>query len=342
MAVNPSPLGPKPQFELSDGTPAVGYKLFFYVAGSTSTKQNTYTDSTGLVANANPVILNTLGQPTTQLWFTAGQTYKVVLAPDTDTDPPTSPVWTIDNLAGINDVAVAQAAEWVAGPTPTYVSATSFTLVGDQTSTFTKGRRVKTTNSGGTVYSTITATAFGAVTTVTVANDSGSLDAGLSAVSYGLLSAVNPIIDADMVHRKGTAVASAATTDIWGIAGDFVHVTGVVTITSLGTAPYAGAERTIIFDGALVLTQNATSLILPGATNIFTAAGDRATVRADTTANMIVTSYVRSSGLPAVGTSLPRSYLAGLTSEHRWRLGNDDHFRRPGGRRHECRNDESR
>jgi archaellum component FlaF (FlaF/FlaG flagellin family) len=151
------------------------------------------------------------------------------------------------------------------------------------------------------------------VTTVTVANDSGSFDAGLSAVSYGLLSAVNPIIDADMVHRKGTAVASAATTDIWGIAGDFVHVTGVVTITSLGTAPYAGAERTIIFDGALVLTQNATSLILPGATNIFTAAGDRATVRADTTANMIVTSYVRSSGLPAVGTSLPRSYLAGLT-----------------------------
>lgn len=312
MAVNPSPLGPKPQYELADGTPAVGYKLFFYVAGSVNTKQNTYTDSTGSVANANPIVLNALGQPTTQIWFTAGQSYKVVYAPSTDTDPPTSPVWTIDNISGINDVTVSQS-EWVSGPAPTYVSATSFTLVGDQTSTFTKGRRVKTTNSGGTVYSTITNTAFAAVTTVTVANDTGSLDSGLSAVSYGLLSAVNPVIDSDMVYRKGAAVASAATTDIWGIAGDFVHVTGVVTITSLGTAPYAGAERTVIFDGALVLTQNATSLILPGATNIFTAAGDRATVRADTTANMIVTSYVRSSGLPPVGTSLPRSYLAGLT-----------------------------
>jgi hypothetical protein len=81
--------------------------------------------------------------------------------------------------------------EWVSGPTPTYVSATSFTLAGDQTTTFTVGRRLKTTNSGGTVYSTITASAFAAVTTVTVVNDSSSLDAGLSAVSYGLLQAAN-------------------------------------------------------------------------------------------------------------------------------------------------------
>jgi hypothetical protein len=58
-----------------------------------------------------------------------------------------------------------------------------FTLVGDQTTTFTVGRRLKTTNSGGTVYSTITASVFAAVTTVTVVNDSSSLDAGLSAVA---------------------------------------------------------------------------------------------------------------------------------------------------------------
>lgn len=312
MAVNPSPFGPKPQFELADGTPAVGNQLFFYVAGSVNTKQNTYTDSTGGSANTNPLVLNALGQPTTQIWFTAGQSYKVVYAPSTDTDPPTSPIWTIDNLIGINDTTNA-ASEWVAGPAPTFVSATSFTLVGDQTSTFTVGRRVKTTNTSGTIYSTITVSAFGAVTTVTVANDSGTLDSGLSAVSYSLVSSVNPSIDADMVNRKGTAVVAAATTNIWGIAGDFVHITGTTTITSLGTAPYAGARRELIFDGALTLTHNATTLICPGAVNIFTAAGDRAIVRADTTANMIVTDYVRASGIPAVGTSVPRSYLAGLT-----------------------------
>lgn len=313
MAVLCSPFGPRPQFELSSGVPAVGNKLFFYVGGSVNTKQTTYTSSTGLVPNTNPVILDSLGMPTTtELWFTAGQLYKVVYAPSTDTDPPTSPIWTIDNLSGINDVS-ASFDEWKAGPAPTFVSATSFTLVGDQTQTFTKSRRLKTTNSGGTIYSTITNSVFGVVTTVTVANDSGVLDSGLSAVSYSLISAINPSIDADMVNRKGTAVVSAATTDIWSIAGDFVHVTGTTGITSLGTAPYAGARREIIFDGALTLTHNATTLQLPGAVNIFTAAGDRAIVRADTTANMIVVEYIKTSGLPVVGTSIPRTHISGLT-----------------------------
>jgi hypothetical protein len=148
---------------------------------------------------------------------------------------------------------------------------------------------------------------------VTVANDSGVLDSGLSAVSYGVVSSTNTSISPDMVRRKGTAVASAATTDIWGIVGDYVHVSGVVTITSLGAAPYAGAERTVIFDGALTLTHNGTSLQLPGAVNIFTAAGDRAIVRADTTANMIVVKYERASGAPNVGTGVPRMHISGLT-----------------------------
>lgn len=193
--VNPSPLGgPKPQFELSDGTPATGNKLFWYVAGSVNTKQDTYTDSTGTVANANPVLLNTLGQPGTEIWLAQGLSYKAVYASASDTDPPSSPIWTIDGLRGIND-ATLTVDQWVAsGLTPTFVSSTSFTLVGDQTSTFHVGRRIKTTNSGGTIYSTITVSAFAALTTVTVVNDSGVLDSGLSAVSYGLISAANTSI----------------------------------------------------------------------------------------------------------------------------------------------------
>jgi len=191
MAVKVSPFGPKPQFLLVNGLPAVANKLFFYVAGSVGTKQNTYTDSTGLVANTNPLILNTLGEPSTEIWFTVSQAYKVVYAPSTDTDPPTSPIWTIDNLTGIND-STTTIDQWIAfSGAPTFVSAVSFTLVGDQTSTFQIGRRVKTTNSGGTIYSTITGSAFAAVTTITVVNDSGTLDSGLSAVSYGILSANN-------------------------------------------------------------------------------------------------------------------------------------------------------
>lgn len=291
----------RPQYDDGNGALASNYRLFFYAAGS-STKQNTYNSSTGSVANANPIVLNARGEPPVEIWGTVGQTYKIGLAIAGTDDPPASFIWTEDNVAPVNDTTVTLD-QWQTGPTPTYVSATSFTLTGDQTSNFHKARRVKTTNTSGTVYSTIINSVFGALTTVTVANDSGSLDSGLSAVSYSLLAADNPSVDADMVRRKGGSVASAATTDIWSIAGDFVHVTGTTGITSLGTAPYAGLERTVIFDGALTLTHNATTLVLPGGANITTAANDRMVVRADTTANMIVVAYIKATGRPVNTTA---------------------------------------
>jgi hypothetical protein len=70
-------------------------------------------------------------------------------------------------------------------------------------------------------------------------------------------------------------LASAATTNIGTAASNVVQITGTTTITALGTAA-SGAERTVIFAGALTLTHNATSLILPSATNITTVAGDTA------------------------------------------------------------------
>jgi hypothetical protein len=68
-------------------------------------------------------------------------------------------------------------------------------------------------------------------------------------------------------------IASAATTDLSTVGSQNVTVTGTTTITAFGTAP-AGTFRRLRFSGALTLTYNATSLILPGAVNITTAAGD--------------------------------------------------------------------
>jgi len=71
----------------------------------------------------------------------------------------------------------------------------------------------------------------------------------------------------------GAPIASAATTTI-GIhgAGDTIHITGTITITSLGVST-TGVKRTLIFDGVLTITHNATSLICPGGDNIITVAG---------------------------------------------------------------------
>jgi hypothetical protein len=143
---------------------------------------------------------------------------------------------TIDNVLGINDPSASTAQDqWVSySGTPTYISATSFSVAGDATGTLEVGRRIKSTNSGGVVYSTITASSFGAgITTVTVANDSGTLDAGLSAVSNGLLSYANPSLPT--IH-SGTAASGNGTTaiDFTGIPPWVRRV--VLTISSLSTS----------------------------------------------------------------------------------------------------------
>jgi hypothetical protein len=76
---------------------------------------------------------------------------------------------------------------------------------------------------------------------------------------------------------KGADIASASTVDLSGATGNYVHVTGTTTVTALGTVS-AGVRFLLVFDGALTFTHNASSLILPGAANITTAAGDRCEV----------------------------------------------------------------
>lgn len=76
------------------------------------------------------------------------------------------------------------------------------------------------------------------------------------------------------VANQGSDIASAGTTSICATGTSvYAKVTGTTTITALGTAN-AGCWRIITFTGALTITQNATSLILPGAASITTVAGD--------------------------------------------------------------------
>ena len=97
-------------------------------------------------------------------------------------------------------------------------------------------------------------------------------------------------------ESEGTAVASAATTNIWATNGNTIHVTGSTgPITSFGTAPRVGAWRKVIFDGTPTLT-HAANLNLPGSANIIAAADDFAYIYADTTTQFDVL-YFRKDGI---------------------------------------------
>lgn len=116
-------------------------------------------------------------------------------------------------------------------------------------------------------------------------------------VAKGGTGASTAVGGADALATKGANIASAATTDLSTATGRFVHITGTTTITSFGTSA-AGVTRYLVFDGALTLTHNATSLILPGGVNIVTVAGDTATAISEGSGNWRVVDYQKNSAFP--------------------------------------------
>ena len=87
------------QFFTNDGVPLSGGLLYTYLAGTT-TPQTTYTSSTGLVANSNPIVLDSAGRTPQQIWLTEGLLYKFVLR-----DAAGVLIQTNDNIPSVNDLA---------------------------------------------------------------------------------------------------------------------------------------------------------------------------------------------------------------------------------------------
>ena len=78
-----------------NGDPINGGKIFVYLAGTT-TKTDTFTDSTGATANTNPIRADSAGRFVA--FLEGGRAYKFVYALADDTDPPTSPFKTVDGI----------------------------------------------------------------------------------------------------------------------------------------------------------------------------------------------------------------------------------------------------
>jgi hypothetical protein len=87
---------PTPIFrgEDNNGKALAGGLLYTYAAGTT-TPQATYTDSTGLTPNTNPVVLNSRGEA--PVWLTLGQSYKLLLR---DSHGDIVPGWPVDQIQG--------------------------------------------------------------------------------------------------------------------------------------------------------------------------------------------------------------------------------------------------
>jgi hypothetical protein len=109
-------------------------------------------------------------------------------------------------------------------------------------------RRILTSNTAGTVYASIVSAVFSTgITTITATTDSGVFDAGLSAVSYGLLSVTNPSVPA--IYAK-----SGANSDI----------TSLSAVTSINGGQLAGLRNRIINGDMRIDQRNNGTAVTPG------------------------------------------------------------------------------
>ena len=167
-----------------DGNPLAFGKVYTKETDDITDKV-TYTTEDADVANTNPVILNGEGYASIYL----KGSYSIVVDDADDNN-----IWTE------NPVSSSIAEEWVNCETPTYISTTSFSIVGDVTTTYDADRPVRIDNDVlPLVYSAIRSSSFGGGITTVVVNDA-VVAAGIVGVCVSIVNP-NTLIDSDILKN---------------------------------------------------------------------------------------------------------------------------------------------
>jgi len=166
MTVGLSPVaGAGWQFFDANGVPLSGGKLYTYAAGTT-TPQTTYTSISGVVANENPIILNSEGRVsgTNEVWLDITVAYKLILKTSADVQ-----LWSADDLSGI--AGLGSALPVASGGTGVSSNTAYAVLCGGTTAT----NPIQSIASVGTAGQVLTSNGAGALPTMQAAFVSGMI-----------------------------------------------------------------------------------------------------------------------------------------------------------------------
>jgi hypothetical protein len=175
--------------------------------------------------------------------------------------------------------------EWEVG-TGTLTTGTPWTLTRNTVESSSNGNALVTFSAGTKdVFATVLGSELNKIQTAV--QQSRQVTAGDGLTGGGDFSADRTI----KLNAAPATIASAGTTDLSTTTSLVVTVSGTTTITSFGAG--TNLFRIVKFSGALTLTHNATSLILPSGANITTAAGDSLIAASDGSGNWTVLNYMR-------------------------------------------------
>lgn len=278
----------KQQFLDGNGNPLASGKVFMYVP-STTTFKNTWQDSGQVTLNTNPIILDASGRAViygTGVYRQLVQTSASVLVYDALTSATNVATvlsfigGTSTNSANVQQVTTAETAGFALANKPTVYFNPGFV-----------NTAAMTLNVNASGAKNVFRPSFSGPVALT----GGEIRTGqLAQVTY---DGTQWILTVDTPYLGiSTSLSSAGTTDLGTVASHVVQVTGTTGITAFGSTASADFPVYLLrFSGALTLTYNATSLILPGAANITTAANDTATAQYLGSGNWQITQYQRAS-----------------------------------------------
>ena len=182
------------QFYDSNGDPCSGCKLYAYAAG-TSTPQATYSDVTLTTANANPVVMNAAGRPTTGYIFLSATSYKFEFQ-----SAASVVLWTVDNASAIPTTATSLDVTGTAGEA---LSAGDAVYLSDGSGALNAGRWYKA--DADNTYSSSTAGMAGIAPAAIASGASGSIRIS------GRVTGLSGLTAGELYYSSATAGALTAT-----------------------------------------------------------------------------------------------------------------------------------
>jgi len=278
----------KQQFLDSNGAPLAGGQVYFYVPG-TSTPKNTYQDSAQTILNSNPVILDAAGRA---VIYGSG-TYEEQLF-----DASNNLIWdqvTADTSASSQSFAGTSAGTANAQT----VSAANFTSSNGQVISFIAGF-TNTSSLSLNVNGTGALAVYKDTAAGSVALSGGEVHVGaVTNVTYDSTLGAFHLLVPVPAGSAAVTLASATTTNLGSASSNIISISGTTTINSFGSSASLNAPIYFVtFSGALTLTYNATSMIIPGAQNKSVAAGDSLIAQYLGSGNWQVISYTSAAGFP--------------------------------------------